>query len=45
MAGANMPKVARFIADVLQKKRAPQSVAPEVAACRAQFSKLHFIRG
>ena len=45
MTAKDMPKVARFIADVLQKKRAPQSVAPEVAAFRAQFSKLHFIRG
>ena len=45
MTAKDMPKVARFIADVLQKKRAAQSVAPEVAAFRAQFSKLHFIRG
>jgi glycine hydroxymethyltransferase len=44
MTVKDMPTVARFIADVLQKKRAAQSVAPEVAAFRSQFSKLHFIR-
>lgn len=44
MTVKDMPQVARFIADVLQKKRAAQSVAPEVAAYRSQFSKLHFIR-
>ena len=40
----DMGQVARFIADVLLKKRMAQSVAPEVAAFRSQFSKLHFIR-
>ncbi len=44
MTVKDMPQVARFIADVLQRKRAAQSVAPEVAAFRSQFSKLHFIR-
>lgn len=45
MTAKDMPQVARFIADVLTGKRQAQSVAPEVAAFRAQFSKLHFIRG
>jgi glycine hydroxymethyltransferase len=45
MTAKDMPQVARFIADVLTGKRQAQSVAPEVAAFRSQFSKLHFIRG
>ncbi len=44
MTAKDMPQVARFIADVLLKKRSPQSVAPDAAAFRSQFSKLHFIR-
>ena len=45
MTPKDMPQVARFISDVLMEKRSAQSVAPEVAAFRAQFTKLHFIRG
>ena len=44
MGPEHMGQVARFIADVLLKRRSAQSVAPEVAAFRAPFSKLHFIR-
>ena len=44
MTAKNMPQVARFISDVLTGKRSAQSVAPEVAAFRSQFTKLHFIR-
>jgi glycine hydroxymethyltransferase len=44
MTAKDMPHVARFISDVLTGKRSAQSVAPEVAAFRSQFSKLHFIR-
>jgi hypothetical protein len=39
-----MKQVARFIADVLLKRRAAQSVAPEVAAFRKGFDTLRFIR-
>jgi hypothetical protein len=39
-----MPAVAGFIADVLTGRRAAQSVAPEVAAFRSQFDRLHFVR-
>jgi glycine hydroxymethyltransferase len=45
MEPKHMGQVARFIADVLLKRRAAQSVAPEVQAFRAQFTRLHFIRG
>lgn len=45
MGPEHMREVARFIADVLLKRRAAQSVAPEVQAFREQFGKLHFIRG
>lgn len=45
MTAKDMPQVAGFIADVLTGKRSAQSVAPEVAAFRSQFSRLHFIRG
>jgi glycine hydroxymethyltransferase len=44
MGPQHMPQVARFIADVLTGRRAAQSVAPEVAAFRSQFSALHFMR-
>lgn len=44
MGPQHMGQVARFIADVLLKRRAAQSVAPEVAAFRGQFRKLHFVR-
>ncbi len=44
MMPKDMPQVARFISDVLMGRRSAQSVAPEVAAFRSQFSKLHFIR-
>lgn len=44
MGPEHMPQVARFAADVLLKRRSAQSVAPDVAAFRAPFSKLHFIR-
>jgi hypothetical protein len=39
-----MSQVASFISDVLLNRRAAQSVAPEVAAFRAGFSRLHFVR-
>jgi glycine hydroxymethyltransferase len=45
MTAADMPQVATFIADVLTGRRDPQSVAPEVAAFRAGFDRLHFVRG
>jgi glycine hydroxymethyltransferase len=45
MTAKDMPVVAGFIADVLSGKRAAQSVAPEVAAFRSRFSRLHFVRG
>ncbi len=44
MGPEHMEQVARFIADVLLKRRAPQSAAPDVAAFRAAFTRLHFIR-
>lgn len=44
MSEKDMPQIAAFIADVLTGKRQAQSVAPEVAAFRAQFKDLHFIR-
>ncbi len=44
MGPAHMTEVARFIADVLLKKRSAQSVAPDVAAFRRGFDRLHFIR-
>ena len=44
MRPEHMPQVARCIADVLLKRRSAQSVAPEVASFRSQFSRLHFIR-
>ena len=44
MTPKDIGQVAHFIADVLLQKRMAQSVAPEVAAFRSQFSKLHFIR-
>lgn len=44
MTDKDMPIIAGFIADVLLGKRAAQSVAPEVAAFRSQFNRLHFIR-
>lgn len=44
MTPKDMPQVARFIADVLRGRRSAQSVAPEVAAFRSQFTRLHFIR-
>ena len=44
MEPRHMPQVARFIADVLLKRRAAQSVAPEVEAFRSGFDRLHFIR-
>ena len=44
MTAKDMPQVARFIGDVLTGRRSAQSVAPEVAAFRSRFSKLHFVR-
>ena len=44
MGPEHMGQVARFIADVLLERRAAQSVAPEVAAFRAGFDRLQFIR-
>jgi glycine hydroxymethyltransferase len=44
MTEKDMPGLAGFIADVLTGNRDAQSVAPEVAAFRAPFNKLHFVR-
>ncbi len=44
MGPEHMGQVARFIADVLLKRRAAQSVAPEVEAFRSAFTTLHFVR-
>jgi glycine hydroxymethyltransferase len=44
MTPDDMPTLARFIGDVLSGRRSAQSVAPEVAAWRARFDKLHFVR-
>jgi glycine hydroxymethyltransferase len=44
MTPDDMPTLARFISDVLTGKRSAQSVAPEVAAWRSGFNKLHFVR-
>ena len=44
MKPGDMPVLARFISDVLTGKRSAQSVAPEVAAWRSGFNKLHFVR-
>lgn len=44
MGPEHMGQVARFIADVLLKRRAAQSVAPEVAAFRKGFNRLHYVR-
>lgn len=44
MGPQHMEQVARFIADVLLKRRAAQSVAPEVTAFRRGFSRLHYVR-
>ncbi len=44
MGPGDMKRVARFIADVLLERRAAQSVAPEVAAWRKGFDRLHFVR-
>ena len=40
----HMPQLAKFIADVLLGKRAPEAVALEVSAWRKEFAKLHYIR-
>jgi glycine hydroxymethyltransferase len=40
----DMPELAGFITDVLKGTRAAEAVAPEVAAFRRRFSKLHFVR-
>ncbi|HNB27562.1 MAG TPA: serine hydroxymethyltransferase, partial [Alphaproteobacteria bacterium] len=44
MTPADMPVLARLIADALTGRRAAQSVAPEVTEFRRRFDKLHFIR-
>ncbi len=44
MGPEHMGQVAHFIADVLLKRRAAQSVAPEVEAFRSAFTTLHFVR-
>jgi glycine hydroxymethyltransferase len=44
MGPSDMPELAGFIADVLQARRAAQSVAPDVTAFRRRFSALHFMR-
>jgi glycine hydroxymethyltransferase len=44
MTPADMPVLARFIADVLTDRRQAQSVAPEVTEFRRRFDKLHFVR-
>lgn len=44
MTPKDMPQVAQFIADVLTGRRSAQSVAPDVASFRSQFTTLQFIR-
>jgi len=44
MTPQDMPELAGFIADLLKGTRAAQSVAPEVAAFRRRFTKLHHMR-
>ena len=44
LSEAEMPAVARFIARVLVKGEAPESLAPEVTAFRRDFQELHFLR-
>lgn len=44
MTVREMSVVAEFIADVLQGRRSPQSVAPEVRDFRSHYKDLHYVR-
>src|SRR5205823_657218 len=44
MTSEHMPQLARFIADVLLRRKAAEEVLPAVSEYRRQFSKLHFLR-
>ena len=44
MTEKHMPQIAQFIADVLTGRRDAQSVAADVAAFRAPFNRLHYVR-
>lgn len=44
MAADDMPRLARFIADVLLRRKSPEEVAPAVSEYRRQFSQLHYLR-
>lgn len=44
MRSEHTPQLAKFIADVLRGRQAPEDVAPAVTDYRRQFNKLHFLR-
>ncbi|TDG07134.1 serine hydroxymethyltransferase [Paraburkholderia guartelaensis] len=44
MTANDMPRLARFIADVLLRRKPPEEVAPAVSEYRRQFSQLHYLR-
>jgi glycine hydroxymethyltransferase len=44
MSPAEMPHVATFISDVLQRRRTTEAVAKDVSDFRRSFTKLHFVR-
>jgi glycine hydroxymethyltransferase len=44
MTASDMPQLARFIADVLLHRKAPEDVAPAVSDYRRRFSVLHYLR-
>ncbi len=44
MTQADMPRLATFIADVLNDARAPEAVAKDVTAFRKRFDRLRFVR-
>jgi len=44
MVEADMPRLARLIAQALRSTE-PEALAPDVAAWRATFDRLHFVRG
>lgn len=44
MTPPDMPRIATFIADVLESRRDAQDVASEVSAFRKPFDRLHFVR-
>jgi glycine hydroxymethyltransferase len=44
MVSDDMPRLARFIADVLLRRKSPEDIAPAVSAYRREFSRLHYLR-